>query len=161
VTGLATALVGAAAVGSGVMAGALGAFSGFVMRALAQLPDVGGAAAMQSINTTAVRPPLMVALFGTSAASAGAAIVVLLDPPTAAAAVLTVAGSSLYLAGVVGVTALANVPLNERLAAQQPGTSAADRFWVEYRRRWTRWNHVRSVAALAAATAYVAALASA
>ena len=74
--------------------------------------------------------------------------------------VLTVTGSLLYLAGVVGVTVAANVPLNDRLAAQQPGTAAADRFWVEYSRRWTRWNLLRSLAALAAAAAYVAALAS-
>jgi uncharacterized membrane protein len=151
VTGAAIVLVGAAAVGSGVMAGVLGAFSGFVMPALGRLPEDGGAAAMRAINTTAVRPPLMIALFGTAAAAVAASGAALIERQ-GAAAVLTLAGSASYLAGVLGVTALANVPLNERLAA------STDPYWAEYRRRWTRWNHVRSTAALAAAAAYVAAL---
>jgi uncharacterized membrane protein len=158
-SGWATALVALAGVGSAVVAGALGAFSGFVMRALAGLPDVGGAVAMRSINRTAVRPPLMVAMFGTAVASVAAAVAVLRGPSAATVVVLTVTGGLLYLVGVIGVTVAANVPLNERLAAAEPGTGAADRFWAEYSRRWTRWNHLRSLAALTAAVAYVAALA--
>jgi uncharacterized membrane protein len=75
---------------------------------------------------------------------------------TGAATVLVGAAAvgSGVMAGVLGVTALASVPLNERLRA------STDPYWTEYRRRWTRWNHVRSAAALAAAAAYVAALVS-
>src|SRR5699024_6794249 len=51
-----------------VVAGVFFAFSGFVMRALSALPPADAATAMQSINRTAVRPPLMIALFGTAAA---------------------------------------------------------------------------------------------
>jgi uncharacterized membrane protein len=157
-TGSATALVVASAVGSAVVAGALGVFSGFVMRALAGLPDAGGASAMRAINTAAVRPPLMIALFGTAIASVAAAVAVLRGPSAGTVAVLTVTGSLLYLVGVVGVTVAANVPLNERLAAQDGNPAEADRFWAEYSRRWTHWNHLRSLAALAAAAAHMAAL---
>ena len=157
-TGAATVLLALAGVGSAVVAGALGAFSGFVMRALAGLPDAGGAAAMRSINRTAVRPPLMLLMFGTAVAAVAASVAVLRGPAVATVTVLTVAGGFLYLAGVIGVTVVANVPLNERLAAAEPGTAAAERFWADYSRRWTRWNHLRSLAALTAAIAYVAAL---
>lgn len=55
----------AAVLGCGLNAGVFFAFSGFVMAALRRLPAPQGIAAMQSINVTAVRPPLMAALFGT------------------------------------------------------------------------------------------------
>jgi uncharacterized membrane protein len=151
-TGAATALLGAAAVGSGVMAGVLGAFSDFVMPALGRLPEDGGAAAMRAINTTAVRPPLMIALFGTAAAAVAAAATVLVQGQ-GASAVLTLAGTTSYLVGVLGVTVLANVPLNDRLAA------SSDPYWAEYRRRWTGWNHLRTGAALASAAAFTVAVA--
>ena len=55
----------AAVVGCGLSAGALFAFSSFVMRALARLPAPQGIAAMNSINVVAVTPVFMTALFGT------------------------------------------------------------------------------------------------
>ena len=153
-TGPAIVLVGAAAVGSGVVAGVLGAFSGFVMPALARLPDDGGADAMRSINVTAVRPPLMIALFGTAFLAVAAVVLVLTRGGADGAVGLTIAGASSYLLGVIGVTGAVNVPLNDRLAA---GTGPT---WPDYVRSWTGWNHVRTAAALAAAVAFTVAVAS-
>ena len=48
-----------AALGSGLMGGAFYAFSSFVMAGLKRLPEHDGAAAMQSINLRALRPPFM------------------------------------------------------------------------------------------------------
>ena len=45
-----------AAVGSGLMAGLLFAFSNFVMKALTRLPPEQGMAAMQLINVTIINP---------------------------------------------------------------------------------------------------------
>lgn len=53
--------------------------------------------------------------------------------------------------GTFGVTGAFNVPRNNRLArldARSPET--ADE-WTAYVREWTRWNHVRTGAALASA----------
>ena len=62
------------ALGCGLSAGALFAFSSFVMQALARLPPARGIEAMQSINVLAVTPVFMTALFGTAAACAVLAV---------------------------------------------------------------------------------------
>lgn len=111
------------ALGCTLVAGVFAAFSGFVIAAFGQLSDAEGAAAMRSVNVTAVRPPLMVLLFGTAAAC----VAVLLTGPS----VPQVAGVALYLTGTVGMAIAANVPLNDRLA-RDPST------WPAYRRSWTR-----------------------
>ena len=67
------AAVLAAALGSGLVAGVLFAFSTFVMAGLVRLPPEQGLAAMQSINRSALRPPFMAALFGTALGCLGLA----------------------------------------------------------------------------------------
>ena len=146
-----------AALGCGLIAGVFFAFSSFVMAALRRLSPAHGIAAMQSINILAVTPAFMTALFGTAAACLGlvAWTVISSDGQTTA---LVLTGCALYLVGTVGVTIVCNVPLNYGLAKLHPtGAEAAVR-WDEYVTRWTAWNHVRTVAALAAAAALTVAL---
>ena len=76
-SGVATALASAAALGSAALAGVFGTSSGFVMRALGDLPPAAGAAAMQAVNVTALRPPLLTAIFGTGAICVAAVVAVL------------------------------------------------------------------------------------
>ncbi|SEO72096.1 DUF1772 domain-containing protein [Trujillonella endophytica] len=152
-------LVVAAAVGSGLVAGVFFGFSGFVMRALGGLPPADGAAAMRAVNVTAVRPPLMTALFGTALLVVAAAVGELADGPVDRASALVLAGAAAYLVGVVGVTVAANVPLNDRLAGTEPGGAAEGAVWADYLRRWTRWNTVRAGAGAVAAAALAASLA--
>jgi uncharacterized membrane protein len=139
-----------AALGCAMMAGVFFAFSSFVMPALRRLPTTQGIAAMQSINVLAVTPVFMTALFGTAVACAGLAAWATIswgEEPSA----LVLAGGALYLVGTIGVTIACNVPLNNRLAKLHPqGAEAAVR-WDLFVRRWSAWNHVRTVAALAAA----------
>jgi uncharacterized membrane protein len=138
-------------------AGVFFAFSSFVMSALNRLPAAQGIAAMQSINERAVTPAFMTALFGTAVACLGLvgwAAISWGERPAA----LVIAGCVLYLVGTIGVTIACNVPLNDGLATLLPqGADAADR-WNEYVTKWTAWNHVRTVAALAAAAMLTAAL---
>jgi uncharacterized membrane protein len=150
-----TALVLAAALGSAVVAGVFAAFSGFVVRGLAALPPATGAAAMRAVNVTALRPPLMTALFGTAALCVAAVVAVLVAGGLAGEGpVLPVlAGAVAYLAGAVLVTAAANVPLNEELRRSVPGTPDGDAVWARYLRVWTRWNTVRALACTGAAAA--------
>ena len=61
------------------------------------------------------------------------------------------AAGLLYLAGTFVVTAVFNVPRNERLARMEASSSDAVAHWPVYVLEWTRWNHVRTAAALASA----------
>jgi uncharacterized membrane protein len=49
------------------------------------------------------------------------------------------------------------VPLNNRLAELHPEDAEAQALWRFYLVRWTRWNHVRTFASLAAAAFLVVA----
>ena len=145
------------ALGCGLMAGVFFAFSTFVMRALARLPSTQGIVAMQSINVAAITPSFMVALFGT------AAVCVLLTVFSLSmwqkpCAVYLLVGSLLYLVGTILVTIIFNVPRNDVLAAVDPATAEGARVWADYVASWTAWNHVRTAAALAAATLLTIAL---
>jgi uncharacterized membrane protein len=146
-----------AALGCGLVAGVFFAFSTFVMPALARLQPAQGIVAMQSINITAINPPFMIALFGTALACIFLAIFSLLkwhQPGT----IYLLVGSLFYLVGTVGVTIACNVPLNDALAIAQPNSSEGAKLWANYLTNWTVWNHVRTVAAIAATTLLTLAL---
>jgi uncharacterized membrane protein len=147
----------ACALGSGLIAGAFFAFSTFVMRALSRLPAAQGIAAMQSINVAVINPAFLGVFLGTALASAVAIAAALIRWDRPGAACLT-AGGALYLVGTFLVTVLRNVPLNDSLAGVSPDDPDGPRRWALYLRRWTAWNHVRTVAALAAAALFAVAL---
>jgi uncharacterized membrane protein len=148
-------LIVATALGCALSAGALFAFSSFVMAGLKRLPPAQGAAAMQSINITAVTPAFMTALFGTAVLCLVAAVWAVASWDDGRAP-WTLAGGALYLVGTIGVTMAANVPRNNRLAALAP--EEAGEVWSDYLRTWTAWNHVRALAGLAAAALLVVAV---
>jgi uncharacterized membrane protein len=137
------------ALGCGLIAGVFFAFSSFVMNALAQLQPTQGIAAMQLINITVINPLFMAAFLGTAAACIFLAVSSVLRWHQPGAAYLLI-GSLLYLIGTVGVTIVCNVPLNEALARVEPGSTEGASLWVSYLANWTAWNHVRTIAALAA-----------
>jgi len=147
----------ATALGSGLNAGVFFAFSTFVMPALKRLPAAHGIAAMQSINKLAVTPAFMAALFGTAAACLGLAGWALISMGGAPLALVLI-GCALYLVGAIGVTIAFNVPLNNRLEKLHFRDAGAAGFWDQYLTRWTAWNHVRTISALAAAALLMVAL---
>jgi uncharacterized membrane protein len=157
ISGLAEAALIATALGCGLIAGVFFAFSTFVMPALGRLEPSQGVAAMHSINVKAVTPVFMTALFGTAVAclvlSAWAAI-----SPDELPSAEVFAASAIYLIGAIGVTMAANVPRNNRLAGLRADGPEAVAYWPEYLRGWTWWNHVRTVASLAAAVVLLAGL---
>jgi uncharacterized membrane protein len=148
--GLLDALTVVTALGCGLNAGVFFAFSSFVMKALARLQPAQGIAAMQSINQVAVTPAFMTALFGTAAACVALAIWVLVDW-NASFGLYLLAGSACYLLGTIGPTITYHVPRNNALAALQPQWAEAAGRWARYVAEWTRWNHLRAAASLAAA----------
>lgn len=139
-----------AALGSGLIAGVFFAFSAFVMKALAALPPSQGIAAMQSINVAVINPWFLGVFLGTALVCLLLAAYSLFTWPGPAVCLLL--GSALYLFGTVLVTMAFNVPRNDALAALNPAGTEAASLWAEYVSGWTAWNHVRTVAALAAAT---------
>jgi uncharacterized membrane protein len=145
----------AAALATGLVAGAFYTFSSFVMRALGDLPARDGMVAMQAINVAAVRPPFMAGFFGAAVLSVAAVVTTLAGDVSLA----VLAGAASYLLGCFGVTVAANVPLNDALAAADPDDPAAVDGWARYLARWTAWNHVRTLASLLAAALFVVALA--
>ncbi len=147
----------AAVLGSGLVAGIFFAFSTFVMRALGQLPQNQGIAAMKAINVAVLNPWFFLAFFGTGAVCLPVAFLALGSAAGMHRAYL-LAGCALYLVGCLLVTVAFNVPLNNRLASADPDSSGAEALWANYLSRWTLWNHVRTAASLAAAGLFVMAL---
>jgi uncharacterized membrane protein len=146
-----------AALGSGLIGGVFFAFSTFVMRALARLPPAHGLVAMQSINVTVLHPWFLGPFLGTTVACLLLGGWALLEWERQGAAYL-LAGCLAYVIGTFGVTAAGNVPLNQRLEGVDPESADAASRWASYVPRWTAWNHVRTAAALLAATALTVAL---
>lgn len=138
-----------AILGCGLVAGVFFAFSTFVMKALAQRPPAEGIAAMQAINITVINLWFMTAFLGTAVVCLFLAISSLLKWHQPSAAYLLVA-SLLYLIGTFLVTIAFNVPLNDALAVVKPDSAEGANLWTKYLTDWTLWNHVRTIAALAA-----------
>lgn len=138
-TTITEALVIATALGSATFGGAMFAFSGFVMHALDRAPARTAIVAMQHINLSAPRPPLVLVMVGTS----------LLSIVTAAVdrSPLVIAGSVGFLASIL-VTGGFHIPRNDTLADVDPKTPDAAAVWTAYSRPWQRGNHVRTSAAL-------------
>lgn len=151
------ALTVLSALGCALNGGVFFAFSSFVMAALRRLPPAQGIAAMQSINVTAVTPAFMSALFGTALACA-ALIVAALASWDESFGPYLLAGAGVYLAGTIAPTITYHVPRNDVLASVDPESSDAARHWSRYLAEWTRWNHLRSAAGLAAAALLIVAL---
>ncbi len=139
------------ALGCGLIAGVFFAFSTFVMNGLAQQPPAQGIATMQSINITVINPWFMIIFLGTGATCILLAVSSLLKWHQPGASYLLL-GSLLYLVGTVLVTIAFNVPLNDALAIVKPDSTDGENLWARYLTNWTFWNHIRTIAALAAAT---------
>lgn len=152
-----TVLTVLAAIGAAAMGGVFFTFSGFVLAGLKRLPPAQGLAAMQSVNVTAVRPPLMTLLFGTALVAVAVGVLGFRAGSSRATALLAVA-AALYLLGAVGVTAGYNVPLNDELAALHADAPEAIARWEGWVSAWTAGNHVRAVLSLLSAAGFTLAL---
>lgn len=146
-----TALLWAAVLGSGVMAGIYFAFSTFIMRAFGHLEPAQAVAAMNAINAGILRSLFMPLFFGSSLVSLLLAIAGMIRWEEPGAGWMLLAGV-VYLLGMFVCTVLFNVPLNQTLAAVEPNLAAAAQHWSHYLQAWTRWNHLRTLASLVTCT---------
>ena len=153
-----TGLLWFSAIGSGLVAGLFFAFSTFIMSALARIPQEHGISAMQSINSTILRSLFMPLFFGTALVGLLLAGIAMFRPDGAEALAMLAAGI-VYFVGMFLCTVFFNVPLNNALAAADPGSAEAEPVWSRYLTVWTAWNHVRTVASTAACGLFIAAIA--
>ncbi|MDH3202392.1 MAG: DUF1772 domain-containing protein [Myxococcales bacterium] len=153
-------LLFATALASALMGGVFFAFSSFIMPALGRIPPEDGIRAMQRINIDVLHWSFLVPFVGTPIACVALAAQAIWhwNEP---GAIYCVVGGAVYLFGTFIVTAAGNVPLNNALAKVKADAVDAARAWDEFAIGWTRWNHVRTVASMAAAGAFAAALATA
>jgi uncharacterized membrane protein/ketosteroid isomerase-like protein len=146
-----------ATLGSGLVAGIFFAFSNFVMKALARVPPAQGIAAMQSVNVVVLNRWFFAVFFGTAVCCLALAIISFVRWQKPGAGYLLV-GSLLYLVGTILVTIACNVPLNDALAAVDPSSADTGPVWTDYLKKWTIWNHVRTIAVLAASALFIVGL---
>lgn len=130
---------------TGLGTGSLFAFSSFVMGGLDRMPPPQAISAMQSINIAAISPAFLGALFGAGLCFVALSLAVAgdLGQPYA---ILTLAAAALYIVGVIGVTMVFNVPLNNGLAAADPASAGAAAIWTTFYSGWQMWNHLRTAA---------------
>jgi len=143
-----------AAIGCGLIGGVFFAFSTFVMHALRNRPPAEGMAAMREINVAVINPGFLGAFLGTAIVCvvAGVQSVTRWENPQS---ILLIMGAALYIVGTFGVTMLFNVPLNNTLANMSADDANAANTWSDYARRWTVWNHIRTIAAIAAMACFI------
>ena len=144
----------AGAVSAAVFGGMMFAFSNFVIRAFTRVPASEAIRAMQAINRTVINPVFLLLFVGP-----GLLGVVVTAPAVWAGQVDVgwVLATWFYCVGVIAVTITVNVPLNDALAKLDADRPDAAELWRRYAVRWVRYNHVRSVAAVAAALAFLGA----
>ena len=129
------------------------------MRSLGAAEPAAGIEAMQLINRKVYRSVFMVLLMGMAPAGIviAAGGISLLG---GAAATWLMLGAALYLAGVVAVTGLGNVPMNQRLDLLDRHLPETRSYWRQYLRGWTRLNHLRTLSAALASLSYLMAIVS-
>ena len=111
---------------------------------------------MNAINVDIVRSLFMPLFLGGTLAAAALAVMAILRWGEPGAMVM-LAGGVLYVVGMLVVTMVFNVPLNDALAAADPSSPEAASLWARYLKDWTFWNHVRTAASAGACVLLVAA----
>ncbi|MDQ2847439.1 MAG: DUF1772 domain-containing protein [Actinomycetota bacterium] len=125
------------------------AFSTLVMGGLRTLRPAAGVKAMQQINLSARHPAFLLVLLGTTVVClvSGVVAVVRLGEPGSG---WLLAGSVFYPIAIV-ITGRFHIPRNNTLAAVDPDSADAGTAWHTFLGGWIPGNHVRAVAAAAAA----------
>jgi uncharacterized membrane protein len=139
--------LGAAAIGSGLIAGIYFAFSAFIMRAFDSLDTSEAVTAMNSINEIILRSLFMPLFFGSTLVSLALVVLALFNWNETGAGVMLIAGA-IYFFGMFVCTLVFNVPLNNRLAGVNKASPNTEQVWTHYFKTWSRWNHVRTVSSL-------------
>lgn len=133
---------------TGMMAGIYFTFSVVIMRSLDELPGLQGAQAMNKINDVILNTLFMPVFFGTTLWFAGLIVWALTDWQGTQSS-LVISAALTYIIGMFFVTAFGNVPLNNQLKQSERDEPLLATSWQLYLERWTRLNHIRTMACIA------------
>ncbi|MGJ7498795.1 DUF1772 domain-containing protein [Variovorax sp. ZT5P49] len=143
-----------AALGSGLIAGLFFTFSNTIMKALSRMPPEQGMAAMQHINAVILNPLFLGIFVGTALLGVVLGLRAVFAPG-GWTSVWLIVGALAYVVGSFALTRIVNVPMNDALARADATAAVAAVQWPAYVEPWLRWNHVRTVASIAAALAFM------
>lgn len=149
-----------AILGTGLIAGTFFVFSVAIMPAFRRLPPNEGMAAMQSINRVIQNPIFLGVFMGTALISIVSAVMSVWNWSSPASYYIF-AGAAFYVIVSFLQTIVFNVPLNNALDAADATTATGQDVWSNYLTAWTYWNHVRTVASIAATASLAIGLTSA
>ena len=139
----------ASAIGCGINAGVMFAFSTSIMPGLKTMPAAQAITTMNAFNK-AIENPLFLSLF-TGTGLVCAAIAVATPFADHSGGALRIAGGALFAVGLFGLTMVVNVPMNNHLMTLDPTAAGSAKEWADYVSHWTAANNVRTVAGLASA----------
>jgi uncharacterized membrane protein len=157
-TSLTSAVLIAAALATGWVAGVLGHYAHTLMPALRTVDDRTFVTAFQAIDRAILNPWFMVAFFGAPVLAAAGAVLTWGDG--SALRIWLLVAAALLVAGVI-MTVTINVPLNDAIKAAGDPDRIADLAAVRSafdESRWATWNLVRTVTTVAAFGILVAAV---
>ncbi|BAN01988.1 anthrone oxygenase family protein [Ilumatobacter coccineus] len=148
----ASVLTGASVVTTGLMAGLFFGWAVSVIPGTKQVDDHTYVETMQSINRAIINPGFVVPFVATPLVL-GAAAFAQARVGNIRAAWWLGSATVLYTVGLIGVTGVGNIPLNDAL--DRFSLDATDRAALAERRRtyespWNRWHALRTAAAVAA-----------
>ena len=142
-------------ISSALVGGVFQAFSDFVMRGLARCDSAAGIQAMQYINKTVFTSVFLYTFLALMPASI---VLAFLTPDMfEAGQYLVWMAAAIYSLTVFGVTIVGNVPMNEHLDRLNYSNPDSHDYWIHYVKQWTRFNHLRTLGAIAAAICYLSA----
>jgi len=141
------------AITTGLIAGLFFGYQVSVIPAFKTLSDANYIAAMQAINVTIPQDPFFEFNFLGAAIFLPVAAYLHRSTPGSRLFPLLVVATILYIVGTLGVTMVANVPLNDTLAAfslhsSTPQQAAIAR--VAFEDPWNTWNLIRTLASIGA-----------
>lgn len=143
-------------VGSALIGGVCFCFGTAIMSSLQRMPAGQGATAMNLINVRIQNPLFLLIFLGTALVCVALVILALVkDTP---GKWWVVAGSALYVVGVIVVSMAVNLPLNDHLATIDPNSTAGAAEWQNYLTKWNPANNIRTLTSTLAVIAFALAL---
>lgn len=147
-----TIILALATITTALVAGLFYAFAVSVNIAFATLPDAAYISATQAINIAIVNPAFLVGFLGAPVLLIWAAWLHARPAFTRRSGYI-LAAAVIFIAGSFGVTVLANIPLNDQLAAfttESASTAELHRMREAFAIPWNNWHLVRTFAGIAA-----------
>lgn len=151
---MATLLLLATVLTTGLIAGLFYAYSCSVNPGLGRLSNEGYLAAMQSINRAILNPLFFLSFIGTLILLPLSTILNYQQPVPLRFWLLLIA-AVIYAVGTFGVTILGNVPLNEALDKFNLSSAATDEIARQRATFETRWNRLHSMRTIASVIAFI------